>query len=164
MKQFALILILCASSFLGIFKSWTLKRRTEELRGIISAVEHIKTGISFGRKNLPSLFSEIEKDLCPLFYFVGKEDCGNTVYEKYKSVKNEKESRLCLADADKKTLDSFFISIGRSNEVEQKLLCDGVLERLAKHLAEAEEKYKKYGGLFSKSGVLAGLFIVVLFL
>ena len=61
MKQFALILILCASSFLGIFKSWTLKRRTEELRGIISAVEHIKTGISFGRKNLPSLFSEIEK-------------------------------------------------------------------------------------------------------
>ena len=80
MKQFALILILCASSFLGIFKSWTLKRRTEELRGIISAVEHIKTGISFGRKNLPSLFSEIEKDLCPLFYFVGKEDCGNTVY------------------------------------------------------------------------------------
>lgn len=162
MKQLALILILAASSFMGIFKSRTLKLRAEELRGIISAVEHIKTGISFGRKSLPILFSEIEKEVCPLFYSVGTETDGKTVYEKYENIKNE--CGMWLVEDDKKTVDSFFSSIGRSNVEDQTVLCDGTLFRLSKHLADAEEKYKKYGGLFSKSGVLAGLFIVILLL
>jgi len=164
MKQLALILILAASSFCGIFKSWSMKRKIDELREIITAVEHIKAGISFGRKNLPSLFSDIEKETCPLFYSIGTETRYDTVYERYKNIRAEKETGSWLSDVEKKTLDNFFISIGRSNEEEQKSLCDGTLFRLSNHLAEADEKYKKYGGLFSKSGVLAGLFIVILLL
>ena len=157
-----MILILIASSFLGIFKSLALKRRAEELRGIIYAVEHIKTGISFDRKSVPSLLSELEKERCRLFYAVGKEAVGKTVAEAYEKVKKENVS--FLSESDIKTVDLFFSALGRSGADGQTSLCDGTLSRLSKQLSEADEKYKKYGGVFSKSGILAGLFIVILLL
>ena len=149
---------------MGIFKSRALKLRAEELRGIIHAVERIKTGISFGQKSVPSLLSEIEKDMCPLFFFVGNSALGRTVLESYEKVRSDYSSRSFLNDDDQKNVDLFFSSLGRSGTDDQLSLCEATLLRLSGNLLDAEEKYKKYGNVFSRSGILAGLFIVILFL
>ena len=149
---------------MGIFKSRALKRRAEELRGIIHAVERIKTGISFGKKSVPFLLSEIGKDMCPLFFSVGTSASGTTVYENYEKVRSDYSSRSFLTDDDQKNVDLFFSSLGRSGSDDQLALCETTLSRLSGNLLDAEEKYKKYGNVFSRSGILAGLFIVILFL
>ncbi len=141
-----------------------MKLRAEELRGIIHAVERIKTGISFGQKSVPSLLSEIEKDMCPLFFFVGNSALGKTVLESYEKVRSDYSSRSFLNDDDQKNVDLFFSSLGRSGTDDQLSLCEATLLRLSGNLLDAEEKYKKYGNVFSRSGILAGLFIVILFL
>ena len=141
-----------------------MKLRAEELRGIIHAVERIKTGISFGQKSVPSLLSEIEKDMCPLFFFVGNSALGRTVLESYEKVRSDYSSRSFLNDDDQKNVDLFFSSLGRSGTDDQLSLCEATLLRLSGNLLDAEEKYKKYGNVFSRSGILAGLFIVILFL
>jgi len=141
-----------------------LKLRAEELRGIIHAVERIKTGISFGQKSVPSLLSEIEKDMCPLFFYVGNSALGKTVLENYEKVRSDYSSRSFLNDDDQKNVDLFFSSLGRSGTDDQLSLCEATLLRLSGNLLDAEEKYKKYGNVFSRSGILAGLFIVILFL
>ena len=141
-----------------------MKLRAEELRGIIHAVERIKTGISFGQKSVPSLLSEIEKDMCPLFFYVGNSALGKTVLENYEKVRSDYSSRSFLNDDDQKNVDLFFSSLGRSGTDDQLSLCEATLLRLSGNLLDAEEKYKKYGNVFSRSGILAGLFIVILFL
>ncbi len=131
---------------------------------MIDAVARVKTGICFERKGIPAILTHIDDGGLCLFGAVGQLANKQTVGSAYRSIVENAEKNWFLLPDDKKIIDGFFDALGHSDGEHQRELCDNTAARLLKQLENAEETYKKYGGVFSKSGILAGLFIVIMLL
>ena len=84
--------------------------------------------------------------------------------ENYGFAKEKLEKSLFFEKSDWQLLDSFFLSFGKTSSENQIILCKKNTELLEKKEKEAEDNYGKYSRLYSTSGVLVGLFLVIVLL
>ena len=143
-----------------------MKKRIIILRQFLLLLEAVQTQISFINTDLFSLFSYLsENKSLDELTFVNKcfeslsetdnfellwTDCVNN----FKSPLTKDDSAIIL---------SFGTQLGKSDTEGQIRNCQIHKCQIENQITDAEEKYKKYGNLYLKLGVLSG-FLIVIFL
>ena len=69
-----------------------------------------------------------------------------------------------LNEGERRTLEDYFLMIGRGDSSSQKAYFSSIKERLSALSINAEKDCKKYGDLYIKLGFLCGLLILILML
>ena len=80
----------------------------------------------------------------------------------YFKVKKECADRMFLKPADWEILDAFWNTVGKSGADNQKTICQYTQQRLTDQISEAQKNCDKYFKLYYMTGLMAGLFLVVI--
>ena len=164
------ILLICASSMLGIKKSGELKEKAEALGSVISGLEMLKGEICTLQSPMPevaarlsqsgpmemrSFFSRLNTEL----YRLGEK----SFYELWSNaVKQSRE--LCLGRDEENTLIHLGLSLGRYVLSEQEAVIDQCIHRFQDYYEHAKQKAMVQGRLYTGLGIAAGLMISIILL
>lgn len=146
-KIFGLAILFLSCALFGFFKSFELKRREENLRGIISSLNELSARIKTQNTSIASL---VERCFSKNVVRIEVETGEFTV--------------MGLEKQDKTLLEEFFSDIGmRESDAEHertRLYCGLFKERLAVVSEECSSLCRLYNTL----GILFGVFICIFFL
>jgi len=168
-KWMGCVAIVSATTALGFGKSREIKRRSEELETFINAASLLCNELRFTRTTLGKAFEKLATHTCgeikrffdTVSVYVDDPD-GITVAKAWERALEEHKSGLALNREDMKTLQEFGMVLG-SGDVEGQISgISSLQERLAIHLADAEEKRDKNQRLFTSLGIYTGLLICIL--
>lgn len=155
-----LFLFLFCSSY-GILKNISVKYRVFNLRKAKELVYMMRNEINFSGRDLYSVSERLSDldDLGILRYLSNKSFSPS---ENYEYAKERIGKGMFLIKSDWKILDEFFYSLGSTSREGQISLCDKSLDLIEKQEEEAENTYLKYSKLYTSSGILVGLFLVII--
>lgn len=146
-KITGLLLVFLVSYGFGALKSLELKKREENLRGIVASLNELSSRIMLSDYKISELIN-----LC---------FCENTVITDNKTGKLEIKG---LEKGDKRLLEEFFCDLGmRDSKTEQErisLYSELFKGRLSEAISESASLCKLYNAL----GVLCGIFLCIFFL
>lgn len=163
LKVLLLILIFSGCSSFGILKALTVKYRFNNLHMAKELLFKIRNEIEFSEKDIYELSKDIEDtDGLGIMSYMSNKSFSPS--ENYGFAKEKLEKSLFFEKSDWQLLDSFFLSFGKTSSENQIILCKKNTELLEKKEKEAEDNYGKYSRLYSTSGVLVGLFLVIVLL
>ncbi len=146
----------------GILKSYKLKKRCESLSVLKQATERLGVEISFTKKRLERIFTEISRDFSlPVFYntaiLIRKAGLKTAWSESLDRYADE----MALSETDIKTLSGLGDISGYAGDEQQRLL-HTLTKLLELSCNEAGESYKRCGKLSRSIGLLVGLLLVIL--
>ena len=121
----------------------------------------MRNEINFSGRDLYSVSERLSDldDLGILRYLSNKSFSPS---ENYEYAKEKIGKGMFLIKSDWKILDKFFYSLGSTSREGQISLCDKSLDLIEKQEEEAENTYLKYSKLYTSSGILIGLFLVII--
>ncbi len=144
-----------------------MKKRIVILRQFLLLLETVQTQISFINTDLFSLFSYLSENksineltfVTKCFESLSKTDDFELLWadciNNFKSPLTKDDSAIIL---------SFGRQLGKSDTEGQIRNCQIHKYQIENQITDAEEKYKKYGNLYLKLGVLSGFLIVIVLL
>ena len=157
-----MILLLAVSTFVGLYSAVSLKKRAEQLRSLLNGIHTVERGILCGGTEIGTLFKRAsETGGGCLFGCVASSD-GDTTARKYENAKKRITGKMFFDKGDWIEADRFFSSVGRTDADGQVRLCAQCAALISARLEDAEEKYRKFGTVYSRGGILVGIFIVIL--
>ena len=149
----AVLLTLCGA-FIGFYKSYSLKKRTELLSESIRLCEDIEIKMRFGSEELDDIFNYLaESGGYKVFPFPLQNEMTGRKAEWIKAVKNAAYAEK----PDKEQLKSLFLKLGETDLCGQLSLLEYSKLQLKKLLSEAEKTYSEKGRLLRSAGLLCGL-------
>lgn len=154
LKGILLVSAFFGCSCFGLYKSYRLQKRRKLLQEISGVIFRIGEEIRFSGRPISEL-SVLSGRENSLFGALSEEDGywkRKVLYEKW------------FRPEDWEILDPFFESFGKTDAEGQITSCSITCQRLSEQGKKAEEENGKKCRLYSYSGVLAGLFLVILFL
>ena len=163
-KASALSLILLICTLSGFFKTYSLKRRVKELETLSRYIEKIMLEIRFSMKPIPVILERIGNVSLPLLNEILYIDKNNTMKDIYCKAKQITKNQMFLINDDWAVIDIFFPALGNSDLEGQLSLCENTLILLEKQIKQAETINNKYSKMYSSTGFLIGLFIVIIFI
>ncbi|MDF2686045.1 MAG: stage sporulation protein SpoAB [Clostridia bacterium] len=163
-KATALSLILLVCTLSGFYKTYSLKKRVKELEGLSRYLEKLMLEIRFSMKSIPAILDKIGIQALPLLNEILHIDKNNSMYDIYYTAKQTTKNQMFLNNDDWVVLDVFFPALGGSDLDGQISLCKNTLILLEKQIKQAEAVSNKYSKMYSSTGFLIGLFIVIIFL
>lgn len=154
MKGFLLFCVFSGFTFAGFYKSYWLDRRRKMLRELRGVIGRISEEIRFANRPLCRLscLSGMEHSLFGSVFSVGSYPQDKILYGKG------------LLPEDWEILDPFFDILGKTDVEGQISACTATFERLSLQEEKAATENSKKCRLYSYSGVLAGLFFVIILL
>ena len=169
-KIIGLIIILFSCSKIGIDASRRYKSRSREIRSLITALELMKSEISFTN----SVVSDVLASSSSVSSYSVKEMLGSisdsvangnmTVYEAYKKYIKENSWRFSLKKAELEILDVFFSKFGMYAPDDQIACIDSALKAMELNLKDAVFDERKYARLSAVTGIASGFLIAVIFI
>jgi len=162
-KLLGTLLIVSSSGALGFLKSQRLKKRSDSLSRLISALVLLETEISYGRKSIKDAFLSIGASENMPFFTLVSEKIGNmSVSDAFSN--SIKCCDMCLLGTDNIVLLEFASTLGSLDTASQIKSITHTKELLSIAQKEAYEYYKKYGRFYRNMGLLLGiLFSLILF-
>lgn len=158
MKTAAIVTTFLICVFAGMFQAISLKKRVRQLQTVYQIIHDFGMEMSYLKRSPQDFFSS-ERTL-PLFAFMAQQD-GN-LEQRYFKVKKECADRMFLKPADWEILDAFWNTVGKSGADNQKTICQYTQQRLTDQISEAQKNCDKYFKLYYMTGLMAGLFLVVI--
>lgn len=168
-KIIGTLMVFLSCALMGFELSARLKKRTDTLKEIKSILEIILRDVSFLKTPVYEIFTNAgrkrKSGAGELFLSLGERllknpDLKESVTE---DELNKKRSSLCLSKSDIAVLLDILNSLGTGDSLCQKnMLSSGILS-IESLISESEENLKKNEKTYKSSGVLLGIFIVVLF-
>lgn len=155
-----LLLFLLCSSY-GLLKNIAAKYRSVNMKKAAELIFRIENEIEFSGRDIYSVAKKIAgSDELGIMQYLSNRSFSPA--ENYEYAKNRIGRGLFLEKDDWKIIDDFFDGLGSSSRENQKLLCEKTVELLEKQSSAAEENYLKYSKLYTSSGILIGLFLVII--
>jgi stage III sporulation protein AB len=168
MKWMGAILLIIASTSIGLVISNRLEKRPKHIRQLESALQLLEAEITYSQSPLHIAFQKIGSQLPePVSqFFIGcstdlQSQDGNFLTHWEKRV-DELAAQASYKKAEIEVLKQFGHSLGQHDFIQQQKQIRLALTHLARELEEARDEYSKYSKLARNLGVLVGVFIVLL--
>lgn len=161
LKPVLLLLLFLFCSSYGILKNISVKYRLLNLKNAKNLVFTVRNEIDFSGKDIYDIAEKLSVSDNLGFMQYMSNRCFSPS-ENYDYAKSCIGKGLFFEKSDWVILDDFFSSLGLTSFENQLLLCDKNIKLLEKQSNEAEENYKKYSKLYTSSGILVGLFLVII--
>ncbi len=158
--------IIISGVWWGLIKSNELKLRVESLENIKAALGVLESEISFSSHYLKDAFLRIER-LCPcgeLFGGTAEKMKRLPVRDAWCDTLVELSKGYKLKQSDVDILKTFSAELGKSDKEQQIKNIHRITELLKVSVADAREEYKTMAKLYRSTGILTGLFIVIILL
>ena len=164
MKYFLLAILACVAIYLGYIFSKKYKTREKFFLSLVMLCQKFDVEINYSRQRLKNIFESLDdkqkKSLCGIdknfLSFIDKETPLEKEYL-FNGISFLKED-------EKDVIFMFFKNLGRSDVDSQSKEIKNFQSRFETISTNAIKENKKYGSLSIKLGVVAGLFIFVLFI
>ncbi len=168
-KIIGALMVFLSCALTGFELSARLKKRAFSLKEIKMILEIILRDVSFFKTPVSEIFTlagkKRESEAGELFWLMGEKLKKNPELKEsiIKDELNKKRAALCLSKSDINVLCDILLSLGTGDSLCQKnMLASGILS-IESLISESEENLKKNEKTYKSSGVLLGIFIVVLF-
>jgi len=163
MKYILLFLLAGVCIFVGYIFSKKYSKRAQFFQSLVMLCQKFDVEINFSRERLKNIFLSLDDKqktkLCGLVQ--------NFVSFIEQETSLEKETLFkgitFLKEEEKEVIFMFFKSLGRSDVDSQSKEAKNYLSRFENFSALANGENKKYGSLSIKLGIIAGLFIFIIF-
>ena len=161
MKIVALCLIFCLCTGVGAYKSFAVRMRSCQLRGILDCFRAICSELKYSKTSadgLRDIFSRFSA--VPLLEELARTEnlSPKAAYEK---AWNKVAVRMYISLSDKTILDRFFDNFGKESSDIQLQLCDRTVGELQEAYEGSVSKSNKYCRLYAILGFMSGLFFVL---
>jgi stage III sporulation protein AB len=163
-KATALTIILLVCTLTGFYKTYSIRKRVKELESISRYIEKIMLEIRFSMKSIPIIIEKIGVAALPLINEILHIDKNNSMKDIYYLAKQTTKNQMFFNEDDWAVIDVFFPVLGSSDLEGQQSLCKNTLTLLEKQIKQAENVSNKYSKMYSTTGFLIGLFIVIIFI
>ncbi len=164
MKIFVLIFLLCVSLFIGYVFSKKYKIRANFFQALVFLCQKFDVEINFSRERVKNIFSNLdEKEK-------NKLHCLDTNYLSFIDKESPLDKEVLfnninfLKEDEKDLIFMFFKGLGRSDVDSQSKEIKNFQSRFEIISSNAVNENKKYGALSIKLGLIAGLFILIVFI
>lgn len=166
MKFIGAVMVFIVCAYCGFSLSDRLKKRQMYLSNIITALNLLETEISFGGSRLKRAFIRLDgaSETCGLFKTAADRTETLGIKKAWREAVEEKQDELRLTNADTETLMSLGERLGMTDTENQVKNIRYVKNRLEAQLTAAQTEYKSMGRVLRSGGILAGLFLVLIFL
>lgn len=158
------VIVLFGCSYVGYGLGQYYIMRHQFIGALITFLQVLKVDISYLKDDLIKVI-ETHKKNCPTSLQTVLKSYLKTLTEQetitVESLKNNIKTPY-LEEPEYGTLLQFFESLGKSDVTSQLELLDQFLAFFHRYYKNAETQKKKYAGLFSKLGVLLGIFLMVI--
>jgi stage III sporulation protein AB len=167
-KLIGSIIIVVTASALGAIYAKSKADRVRQLNGFISAFNMLEVEIGFALSLLPEAFMKIAKifdrRIGEIFEYVSKMivDSKINASEAWNIALEKGFPNLSLSGEDKEALRELGSSLGEVDAESQIKNIRLIIERLKKHMINAEEDKQKSEKLFKNLGVISGLAILLI--
>ena len=165
-KYFILIVILCASTGIGLLVSKKYKDRVIELREFRNALNILENKIKFTYEPLADIFKQISKDNTTEIEKVFGQMANQITYYPAKKVWEEciQEADISLRQEDKEVLKKLGKLLGQTDVDGQISEIEVTENFLDMQIEKAEEEKKKNQKIYKTLGIVTGLvFVIILF-
>lgn len=167
MKWIGAILLICATTLIGVEFSSKLSRRPKEIRQLKTALQILEAEIVYSQATLADAFSKIAQQLSQpvssLFQAIAsKLNTSNDLTYTWAEEVNRFLGNSSVGRDEAEVLLQFGETLGQYDIVQQKKYIQLSITHLDRVLIEAQENHQRYGKMFKNLGVLAGLFLVLL--
>ncbi len=164
MKYIFLVLLVCMTSFIGYIFSKKYKIRANFFESLLYLCQKFDIEINFSRERLKNIFLNLDEKNKINLKGIDKNFIsyinGETTLEKDNLFKGIN----FLKDDEKDLIFTFFKSLGRSDVDSQSKEIKNFQARFDGISNQVNSENKKYGKLFLKLGIIAGLLLVVIFI
>ena len=164
MKLLLLVLIACLAIYIGFIFSKKYKKRENFFLALVMLCQKFDVEINYSRQRLKNIFSSLDDKQKKSLHGIDKNFLSFI----------DKESPLdknflfnginFLKEDEKDVIFMFFKNLGRSDVDSQSKEIRNFQNRFESFSTSAINENKKYGSLCIKLGIVAGLFIVILFI
>ena len=158
------MLILIASSSIGIIYSQKYQKRVDELKDFKTALNMLKTKIRFTYAPLKEVFIDISKSLQSKTANIFSNVCtymeNNDVTQSWNKAINETETSI--TKEDKEILSKFGKLLGKTDLEGQLNEIELSLNFLETQIEKAEVEKNKNAKLYKSLGVIAGIGIIII--
>lgn len=164
MKYLLLFVLAGACFFIGFIFSKKYKKRANFFQALVMLCQKFDVEINFSRERLKNIFQNLDQKQKDKL--AGLVDNFLSYIEQ--EIPLEKETLFkgitFLKEEEKDVVFMFFKSLGRSDVDSQSKEAKNYLSRFETLSSSANNENKKYGSLSVKLGIIAGLFVIVLFI
>lgn len=157
------VMILLSSGWLGIIKSERLRKRTENIEKIISALNLLENEISYGRRDIKTALKSTG-DTQRLTLFSEAAELMDSLPAGEALSRAVGNQRLCLIPADCEVLNVLAEKLGMTDCATQIKSIDFARKQLENLAVDSHAVYEKMGRMYRGIGFLAGgLAVIMLF-
>ena len=165
-KMTGALLIASAAAWFGFAAADRLKRRRDFLIAFGTSLTVLETEIEFGRYELKRIFKRIGDDK-KLYGFYGI--CGDEIKEKgikkaWSSAVEKAADAASLMSSDKDAILALGHELGMSDVSGQKKSIERCASLLSQGAENAGSEYTRLAKVYRSCGILAGAFIVLMFI
>lgn len=170
MKWLGAIILVIATTCIGLYFSIRFEKRPKHIRQLESALQLLEAEITYSQTPLQLAFQTISRQLpYPISHFFQSLSEAMLKQEiDFNVIWNEKSEELRKMTSLKKNeievLKQFGNSLGQHDFIQQQKQIRLALTHLDRELEEARDESYKYSNLARSLGVLTGIFIVLLLL
>lgn len=168
-KILASLIIVLASTYIGVLKSNSYKQRSKELRTLQVLIQNLETEIVYSYTPLAEAFHSIadaEKGpIASIFYdtaVILERREGISFKQAWNKALSKNIPKTCLNKDDEEILLTLGSGLGLSDDVNQKKHINLILEKLRIEEIKAEEERKKNEKLYQSLGFIGGATLVIL--
>lgn len=163
MKYFILIVIVLMGGFIGYLFARKYKQRANFFSALILLCQKFDVEINYSRERLKNIFLSLDEKIKKNLFGIDK-NFISYLDKEIELDKNELFKNInFLKENEKDIIFPFFKSMGRSDIDSQSKEIKNYQNRFETLSLSADQENKKYGSLSIKLGIIAGLFLVVLF-
>ncbi|WP_085991931.1 stage III sporulation protein SpoIIIAB [Oceanobacillus senegalensis] len=168
MKWIGALILIGATTWLGIEWSNRLANRPKQIRQLKNALQILEAEIVYSQLPLRDAFFSIAKQIPQptksFFEQMGEslQDKDNDLYHNWKKNINSFVQDSSLGVNEKEILNQFGRTLGQHDFYQQQKHIQLALSHLQRELEDAREEQYKYSKMAKSLGVLAGIFIVLL--
>jgi len=169
-KLAGIFLAFAASSIIGFYKAYEMKRRRNLLLDFQNLMIHFSTEMGYFKEPLPLIFERIMDNndnpanllLRQCFLRYQQEQCP--MEEIWKYAVDSVYEKEPLKTEDIQIINRYGSFLGQSDSLNQQKHFTYLQNQLEKQIREAEEDVKTKGALYSKAGVSVGAVIAIAFI
>ncbi len=152
-------------AWLGFVMADRLKKRRDFLSAFITSLTVLETEIEFGRRALEKAFAELDKEELFGFYRLCRDEMREIGIKKaWERAAEKTAEKAYLNQGDIRAISSLGAELGMTDVGGQKKNIARAREILAGCFDEAESDHKRLAKVYKSCGVLAGIFIVIVFI
>jgi stage III sporulation protein AB len=171
MKILGMILVFISSSGIGLLYSYICKKRVTDLKEWKKGLVILKNEINFSLTPLSEAFEEVSKrtkgEMSDFYLRLSQQINHNSLKAIDKLQDKDMLKMLedtCLNNQDIKGIGSFVKNLGKNDKASQLGSISLEIENLDLEIETARISEEKNSKLFKTIGVLAGVFIIVIFI